>query len=90
LFVGPSLGKRSHILETARTESLDAGKLDLQIMGQPVDDPGAPAFGSLPCQDVAADRPVEKDKLSADGKGGSNLSPFDAILQVLEQLSRCA
>jgi hypothetical protein len=23
-----------HILETARTESLDAGKLDLQVMGQ--------------------------------------------------------
>lgn len=85
LLLRPRFGKRSHILQTARAESLDARKLDLQVMGQPVDHPGAPAFGSLPCQDVVADRPVEQNELPADGKGGPNLSPFDATLQVGEQ-----
>ncbi len=85
MLLRPRFGERSHILETARAKSLDARKLDLQVVRQPVDHPGAPALGSLPGQDVASDRPVEQNQLPADRKGGPNLSPFDSTLQVREQ-----
>jgi hypothetical protein len=64
---------------------VDSGELDLQIMGEPLDHPGAPAFGSLPGQDVPADGPVEEYKLPADGKRSPDLGILDTALQVLQQ-----
>jgi hypothetical protein len=54
-------------------------------MGEPVNDPGAPAFRSLPGQDIPSDGPVEQDQLAADGEGGANLSVLDTALQLLQQ-----
>jgi hypothetical protein len=54
-------------------------------MGEAIDHPGAPAFGSLPGQDVPPDGPVEEYKLPADGEGRPNLSVLDTALQLLQQ-----
>jgi hypothetical protein len=54
-------------------------------MGEPIDHLCTPAFGSLPGQDVPADRPAKQDQLATDGKGSPNLSVLNAALQVLEQ-----
>ena len=58
LGVRPGLSQSAHILQVARTEDLDAGKLTLKIMSQTIDHLGAPAFSSLSGEDLAADRPV--------------------------------
>ena len=54
-------------------------------MAEPIDDLGAPAFASLPGQDVPADRPVEQDQLAADGDGGANLGILDKAFELLKQ-----
>jgi hypothetical protein len=54
-------------------------------MGEPIDHPGAPAFGSLPGQYVPADGPVEEYQLPADGKRSPDLGILDATFQVLKQ-----
>ena len=61
-----SIGQAPHIFEVAQTAPLDSGKLRLQLMGQPLDDLGAPPLGALTEQDVTANRPVEQDQLPAD------------------------
>src|ERR1700723_1704976 len=57
-FLRPGLCQGPHVLETSRAEALDAGKLILQIMGKPVDNPGTPPLGSLFGEDIPANRPI--------------------------------
>ena len=73
--------------EDSRAEALDAGKLVLQIVGQPLDNLGAPASGAriLAREDLSADRPVEEDQFPAHGKGGANLGGADAGFQLLKE-----
>ena len=83
--VGPGRGKRPHVLETSRAETLDAGKLNLQVMCQPLHNLGAPALGILASEDLPAYRPVEEDQFPAHGKGGAHLGGVDAGFQLLEK-----
>ena len=52
--LGPGLGERPHVFETARAEALDPGKLCLQILGQAIDDLSPPPFRLLPGEDIPA------------------------------------
>jgi hypothetical protein len=81
----PRISQRTHILQVAGAEAFDAGELDLKIVGEPIDHLRAPAFRSLPGQDVPADGPVEQDELPADGESSSDLSDLNAELEVTEQ-----
>ena len=78
----PGFGQTSHIFEVAGTEAFDAGEFNPQIVGQPFDDPGAPALGSLPDEDLAPDGPVEKDQFPADSECGAGLGGVDAPLEI--------
>jgi hypothetical protein len=55
-------------------------------VGEPVDDLGSPAFGSLPGRDIPADRPVGEHRLPVDGERGPDLGPTNSALEVLEQI----
>jgi hypothetical protein len=59
--VGPRLGEGAHVLEVPRREPPHVGELGAEIMGQPVDDLGAPAGLGLALEDIVADPPVEQD-----------------------------
>ena len=83
--VGPGRGKRPHVLEASCAETLDAGKLSLQVMCQPLDNLGAPALGILASEDLPAYPPVEEDQFPAHGKGGANLGGADAGFQLLKE-----
>jgi len=72
--LGPRLGERAHIFKVAQPEALDAREPGLEIMGQPVDDFGAPALGVLTGEDIATDRPVEQDELAVDSECGPRRS----------------
>ena len=85
LRLGPSFGQGAHIAEIARAEALDAGKLVLQIVGQPVHNLAAPALAPESFADVLANRPIEQDQFMADRLGGANLGGVDAGLQLLKE-----
>ena len=82
--VRPRLGARAHVLQVARREALDLGERGVQIGTEPVDDMRAPTFPLLPCEDVAADGPVEQNKFCVDRERGLDLRGADAGLQIVE------
>jgi len=84
-FLRPSLSQSPHVLQASRAEPLDARKLILAIMGQPVDHPRSPTLGSLPGEDIAANRPIEEHQLAIDRERSTNLGGTDASLEVLKE-----
>jgi hypothetical protein len=84
-FIRPSLGQSTHVLEASRAEALDARKLILEIMGKPVDNPGTPTLGSLPGEDIPANRPIKEHQLAIDRERGTNLGGTDASFELLKE-----
>ena len=85
-FLRPSLSQSPHVLQASRAEPLDARKLILAIMGQPVDHPRSPTLGSLPGEDIAANRPIEEHQLAIDRECSPNLGGMNASFELLEEL----
>jgi hypothetical protein len=85
-FFRPGLGQGTHVLEASGAEALDARKLILEIMGKPVDNPGTPTLGSLPGEDIPANRPIKEHQLAIDRERGTNLGGTDASFELLEEL----
>jgi hypothetical protein len=56
--VRPRLGKGAHIHEVGAGETFHLREGVAQVVGQPVDDLGAPALFGLPGQNIAADLPI--------------------------------
>ena len=60
-------GELPHVFEVAGRETLDGGEGVAQVLGQPINDLGAPTLLFLAGQDVAPDAPVEQDQLAVGG-----------------------
>jgi hypothetical protein len=69
-------------LERPRAKTIHARKL--QVVSQPLNDFGAPTLASLPGENIAANRPVEENKLPVDGERSPHLGAADPGLQILE------
>jgi len=75
--VWPSRGEGTHVLQVPRRVAASVGEPLLQVSGQPIDNPGAPALFVLPGEDVGADRPVGKQKFVVDRGDGVALTIGD-------------
>jgi hypothetical protein len=80
-----TLRQGTHVPEAPWAEPLNTGKLGAEILGKPVNHLRSPAFGLLPVQDVAANRPVQQNEFPVDGKRGAHLGGADALLDVFER-----
>jgi hypothetical protein len=65
-FLRPGLCQGTHVLQASGAEALDARKLVLEIMGEPVDNPGTPTLCSLLGEDIPANRPIKENQLAID------------------------
>jgi hypothetical protein len=84
-FLRPGLCQGTHVLEASGAEALDAGKLILQIMGKPVDNPGTPTFCSLLGEDIPSNRLIEEHQLAIDRERSTNLGGPDASFELLQE-----
>ena len=78
--VGPGFGEGSHVFEVAGGEAGHLREGRLEVDGEPIDDPGAPALMVLPGEDLAADLPVKQHHVAIDREGRADLGRLDAIL----------
>jgi hypothetical protein len=74
-----------HVLEVARTETLDSRKFDCQVFGQPLDHLRASAFGILPNQNLPADGPLQQDKFPTLSERSPHLGRADTFLDLREE-----
>jgi len=86
LGVGPGLGEGAHVLEIRARKTLHRRELGAQIGRDLIDDALAPGACHLPVEDVAADPPVELQKLAVHRQGRALLREVDAGLHVREPL----
>ena len=77
--LGPGLGHGAHVFEITRRKAFHLREGVAQIVGQPVDDLGAPSLACLPGQDIAADLPVEQHQFAVDRQRRPLLGVMDTV-----------
>jgi len=82
--IWPRLSEGAHVLQVARRKTLHVQKGIAQVLRQPFDDLGAPAYAALPIEDVAADLPVQQHQFAVDRQRRPLLGGVDAGLQLGE------
>lgn len=83
--VRPRLSESTHIFEVASGVTGELRKFLLKVVGKTINDPGAPAFAFLACQDVASNFPIMQHKLGISCERGLNLSRPDTFLDRLDE-----
>jgi len=73
LRVGPRLGEGTHVAKVAEAETLHPGKLDAEILGQPIHHLSSPPLGRKAGREVLSDRPLEPDGLLVEGQATLSL-----------------
>lgn len=85
-FLGPDFGEATHVLQVARREALQIGKLALEVCGQTIDDLSALGFFGLSIEDVAANLPIQEHQLAVRRECGAQLGRLNTALQLGEEL----
>lgn len=79
--VRPCRSEGPHVEQVAARESRHLGELSPQVLGQPANDPAAPALVFLPGQNVSPDPPVEPEQVRVDPTQSLQPGTSDARLQ---------
>jgi hypothetical protein len=81
LCIGPGFSKGPHVHQVGAEEPRHIRKLPLQVLGQVLNDLGAPALLLLTGENFPPDLPVQQDKFFVDGKCSLHLDPPDTVFE---------
>jgi hypothetical protein len=82
--LGPRLGESPHIERVGARVAPCVGELVLEVGGEAIDDPGAPAMGGLAAADIAAVRqwrPISPAFTASEARGVSRMRAFGSASQ---------